>query len=87
MKQTNVIHISNYRHKTLEKTYRAIVKANLPVFLITEDTVYDINPQAIRDLKFSIHNVEFWASFSGIVEKITIPIDDVIEIAAEVYYE
>lgn len=49
----------------------------------TDEIVFNVSPQAIRDLRLGNKLIEFKASFSGIVQHITAPIQAVLALYAE----
>jgi stringent starvation protein B len=48
--------------------------------LVCEKIVYNIAPEAVRGLFIGWNNVTFLASFQGRVEKVKVPLDDVVAI-------
>lgn len=66
-----------------------VVNANYPKCIIPEqhiengEIVFNISPEAIRDLTVGYDKVEFSASFSGRIQHISIPVRAVLAIYAE----
>jgi len=67
-----------------------VIDANHPGSKIPKDYVYDngesvfnISPIAIRDLKMTNQTVEFRASYSGVISLISVPIKSVLAVYAE----
>jgi stringent starvation protein B len=53
------------------------------MFKESEETVFNISPDAIRDLEISNETVEFRASFSGVIHIICAPLAAILAIYAE----
>jgi len=66
-----------------------VIDANNPRCKIPRDfvegneIVFNVSPSAIRDMKISNENVEFKASFSGVIHIISAPIKAVLAVYAE----
>jgi stringent starvation protein B len=66
-----------------------VINANYPKCIIPEqhiengEIVFNISPEAIRDLAMSYDKVEFKASFAGSVQLISVPVKAVLAVYAE----
>lgn len=59
-------------------------RCNVPQeYVENGEIVFNISPQAIRDLKINNETVEFRASFSGVIRVISAPVHAVLAIYAE----
>lgn len=61
-----------------------IPRCNVPQeFIENGEIIFNISPEAIRDLKIGNELLEFHASFSGVVRIVSVPIKAILAIYAE----